>query len=488
MDHCEYTYIGQSATQCIKMDPVKRDASQCVTDCLKLGTSCTGVQIVRAQNPSNTLYAMPNIPFTPYRYNQTAQDLSGGNNVKAGLLDPCMIQDVQARTERGCTAPSLTSCSLTGTKALTLGPNDFVCFGLRPLRNQDNQVEEDYRIAFEPQDPAFYSTCLAVVPPGGFLNIPPVVYTPPSWDQGDSCVKCSFQQSLLSVNMTQSPDWTGAIETPGQCQNCDIKNSALSMAALPLAGSNQPNAGAPPAVTYSWSSGAPGACSCTGVAPVPVTCKQNDGTTVTDDKCPVSSKPPTTASCTAPSSCYEWKVGNWTACSVNCGTGQSTASVACVQSATGPQPGSPVASSMCTGAAPASQRTCTPGACPTAWVQSGWGTCTVSCGTGLQSQTVRCEQTQNGAQSSVGDQYCTTPKPATQQPCNTAACADGQWTYGPWSVCSKECGPDGTQTRTQTCVDKSGAVIAESRCTGTPLPTTQKCNTQSQSHTLAHKF
>jgi hypothetical protein len=70
------------------MDPVTRDASQCVADCLKRGTSCTGVQIVRAQNPSNTLYALPNIPFTPWVYNATAQTLSGGNNVKAGLLVP----------------------------------------------------------------------------------------------------------------------------------------------------------------------------------------------------------------------------------------------------------------------------------------------------------------------------------------------------------------------------------------------------------------
>ena len=49
-----------------------------------------------------------------------------------------------------------------------------------------------------------------------------------------------------------------------------------------------------------------------------------------------------------------------------------------------------------------------------------------------------------------------------------------QWSTSSWSACSSTCGP-GTQTRTVTCVDPNGNVVADSYCTS-PMPaTTQAC-------------
>jgi hypothetical protein len=309
------------------------------------------------------------------RYNQSAQDLSGGNNNKACQYDACMCQDVQTRSQRGCQAPMSSGCN---SVTMALGANDYVCFGTRPLRNQDNQVEEDYRTAIEPADPIWYSTVLAVVPPGGFLNIPPDVYTPPSWNQRESCIDCAFQSSLLKVNITQSPDWTVSLATT--CMDCSMKNSMASIAALPLSGSNQPMAGAPNANTFTWVTGTAGVCTCAGTATRSVTCTSGTGGTVTDSNC-AGTKPSTIVACTdVPASCYVWNIGIWTNCSVDCSTGIQTATVKCVQSSSSPQPGATVSNSLCPQPAPASQRVCTGklgASCPTKWKVSGFGSCTV---------------------------------------------------------------------------------------------------------------
>jgi len=475
MDHCEYTYVGWTETGCYKLDPVKRDASKCIAECMNSPT-CTAVQIVRANNADWTLPAVVNVPFVPLQWNATAFELAGFSWDKAGLLDPCMSLSVQLRVERGCKLKTGFWCDRDVIKP---GPDDYICYGTNPQRNQDNQVEEDYRIATEKEDPVWYSTCLAKVPAGGFLNIPPFEYKVPTWDAGDACIDCAFHKNLSMVPNTATPDWTRAFADT--CQDCSIKNSAATMAALPLAGANQPNAGLPPATSFSWVTGTAGACSCGGWQTRTVTCQSSAGTVVPDSSC-TSTKPATSLSCAAPSSCFEWKVGSWSSCSNDCGSGTTTATVTCVQSATGVTPGATASSeSLCSAASkPASSRTCNTVACPVQWKESGFGACTVACGGGTQTQTVSCVQTQNGQQSAVPDAQCSSAgtKPVSSRTCNTQACQDGTYAYGPWSSCSKECG-GGVQTRTQSCVSSSGAAYADnSRCaTATPQPTQQACNT-----------
>jgi hypothetical protein len=95
----------------------------------------------------------------------------------------------------------------------------------------------------------------------------------------------------------------------------------------------------------------------------------------------------------------------------------------------------------------------------------------------VKSQTVTCIQIQNGVEAIVSDSSCTASKPLSSQVCNAQTCTDGKYIYGPWSGCSVSCN-GGTQTRTQQCVDATGAVVADSRCMQqTALPTSQSCST-----------
>ncbi len=184
--------------------------------------------------------------------------------------------------------------------------------------------------------------------------------------------------------------------------------------------------------TYSRKASAFSECSVgcgSGVRTATVQCVSSTGVTVTDSLCTAATKPASSATCTQPTSCYEWRTSVWSACTVDCGSGTQTSQVQCVQSASAPQPGAAVADALCAsaGAKPSSTRTCGTGGCPTFWKQSGLGPCTVSCGGGIATQTVTCTQTQNGAQSTVADAYCTAaPKPVSTQACNQQACTNGE--------------------------------------------------------------
>ncbi len=280
-------------------------------------------------------------------------------------------------------------------------------------------------MATDTADPVFYSTVIMVQKAGGFVNLPPYKYAPPTWNQDESCLTCAFQQSVQTTPVKSIVDWTKGIMPATQaCLNCDLRNSPLSMAALPLSGANQPNAGAPPAAstTYSWISTAFSACACDGTQTRGVSCQNSAGVAAPDSSC-TTTKPSTSQACTAPSTCFQWQQGSWSACSNDCGTGAATATVTCVQSATGPTPGATAsAESLCTAAKPATSQVCNSQACPVVWKEGGFGPCSVACGGGTQTQIVSCLQTQNGAHSVVADALCAAavPKPATSKTCNTA--------------------------------------------------------------------
>jgi hypothetical protein len=466
------------------------------------------VQVVRNSNPPGAFNPTVNIPYIPYNYDQAAIDAGGPN--------PCGQLSVDARVTQGCpeSVPKYSSYWCDPTNApggMNLGPNDFMCYGLIPMRNQDNQVEEDYTIATEPVDPVFYSTCFEIVPPGqslscssasqqllrmfcfslllpslvllrsgGFLNSVPYQYVPPSWDANDVCVDCDFHKKLYKLNNTQVPDWTNSISPV--CKDCSIKNSLQSTAALPLAGANQPNAGPPAAVAYSWSAGSFSACSCSGISTRSVQCLSSSGAPASSSQC-TAQQPASSQTCTPPSTCFVWQQSAWTACTASCGpSGTQTSTVQCVMSASASNPGTVVANSQCTDTMPATSRSCnTATACSYSWLPSGFGSCTQSCGSGTQTQTVSCVQTVNSQQVTVDNSNCVAgSKPATSRSCNTSPCADGVLIYSPWSACSASCG-GGSQSRTQTCANPAtGAAYPDnSRCsTATQAPLTQACNTQ----------
>ncbi|MFC0243910.1 thrombospondin type-1 domain-containing protein [Falsochrobactrum ovis] len=75
-------------------------------------------------------------------------------------------------------------------------------------------------------------------------------------------------------------------------------------------------------------------------------------------------------------------------------------------------------------------------ACPPtytySWQIGGWGSCSATCGGGTQTRSVTCRRS-DGVM--VADSYCTNPKPATAQSCNTQACPTG----GVWAAYDSGC-------------------------------------------------
>ena len=127
---------------------------------------------------------------------------------------------------------------------------------------------------------------------------------------------------------------------------------------------------------------------------------------------------------------YIWSPGTWSECSVDCGVGTRTRSVACMD-----ESGATVDSSFCSLAAkPPTVTVCNRGAC--VWVPTAWSDCTNECGGGTQMRNLECR---NGGGSGLrvidGNCYSGT-QPAITQLCNTAACLPLFWSPSSWSACS----------------------------------------------------
>jgi hypothetical protein len=122
---------------------------------------------------------------------------------------------------------------------------------------------------------------------------------------------------------------------------------------------------------------------------------------------------------------FQWLSGTWSACSVNCGGGNETRTVSCLNNL-----GQTVGNSLCSDVVmPAISQSCNMQACLTYnWHASGFGQCSVSCGGGgTQGQTVVC-QASNGT--TVDDSFCSaTPKPPIVATCGSQTCPI---TCDPW--------------------------------------------------------
>lgn len=204
-----------------------------------------------------------------------------------------------------------------------------------------------------------------------------------------------------------------------------------------------------------------------------VVCKDPDGSVNPDGRCP-GDKPTTSQICNVQTctSDYTWLIGDWSTCSKTCGGGVQTRSIVCKY-----KDGTTATDSNCPTPKPTSEQPCNSETCVKtySWKTTDWSSCSKTCGNGTQTRIVYCAD-QTGATADAS--LCTGTKPPSEQLCNTQPCTSTySWITGDWSTCSKTCG-NGTQTRSVSCQRTDGQFVAGSFCTGAQPNSTQACNTQ----------
>ncbi|KAK7069503.1 Adamts12p, partial [Halocaridina rubra] len=133
---------------------------------------------------------------------------------------------------------------------------------------------------------------------------------------------------------------------------------------------------------------------------------------------------------------YQWVIGEWTKCSVECGGGLQGRNVECFEMNTL----SPVESEFCVEEKAQSLQICNEMECGE-WQVGDWEECSAACDVGERQRPVWCPE----------DKVCpASTQPPEVEPCNLGPCA--KWVEGPWSLCTKSCG-GGHQLRHVKCVD-----------------------------------
>ncbi|XP_039214825.1 ADAMTS-like protein 3 isoform X1 [Crotalus tigris] len=167
---------------------------------------------------------------------------------------------------------------------------------------------------------------------------------------------------------------------------------------------------------------------------------------VNDSLCDSSKRPPPMSlACNARLCPPRWQVGPWTQCTATCGVGIQTRQVHCQQPG-----GSVVGSESCKDLKPHSLQACNQLDCPPLWHVEEWQECSQTCGGGTQNRKVTCQQLlMDGSFLKLGHEKCPQPRLASSRACAKIDCPP-QLVVGPWSRCSVSCGV-GTQRRKATC-------------------------------------
>ncbi|XP_037310225.2 ADAMTS-like protein 4 [Pungitius pungitius] len=192
-----------------------------------------------------------------------------------------------------------------------------------------------------------------------------------------------------------------------------------------------------------------------GVQQRQLQCRQSFGnrsTMVHPQRCAELTPPESTQACHL-GLCSHWEVSSaWSTCSVDCGVGRRTRSVRCLS-----DQGSVVNEGECNSRArPQGSEECNMGPCVTNWYFTGWSnTCSAQCGPGVQRREVVC-LTRGGVREGGGGGDCVGEKPAEMKACNGGPCVPTtMWYSSPWTQCNVACG-NGTQRRDIICVQKTG--------------------------------
>lgn len=212
------------------------------------------------------------------------------------------------------------------------------------------------------------------------------------------------------------------------------------------------------------------------------TCKRINGdgnaVTVSNLECSYASTPSTTETCNADILCPVWKVV-YSECSVTCGGGTKTPSVVCGLDTKDEK----LDDSKCDAAtkidkSTLEKRICGTESCSEYHYVTKESTCSVTCGAGLMTVTVECQNKRDATV--VDDSFCThsvKPTPSATKECSAGVCPVRHVWKTKYSECSKSCG-GGTKSLLVYCV-KEGTTTAvdDLLCDAAtkPAPATEPC-------------
>ncbi|XP_050510138.1 papilin isoform X5 [Diabrotica virgifera virgifera] len=208
-----------------------------------------------------------------------------------------------------------------------------------------------------------------------------------------------------------------------------------------------------------------------------ITCykeENNRKTILTDDECDaVEKKPSTEQSCNLrPCEGVDWIASQWSGCGA-CGLTQETRKVLCATEDSEVQP-----DELCEAdRKPDTIRECEMTPCEYLWYAEQWSDCSVTCGSGVQTRTIRCGRVTATGFETVDNSKCDPSKHfETVQNCTgEIEKCDGEWFTGPMGQCSKPCG-GGTRSRKLVCI-KDGQVADSSACGSDKIVfADEKCN------------
>ncbi|XP_023287905.1 A disintegrin and metalloproteinase with thrombospondin motifs 9 isoform X2 [Orussus abietinus] len=175
-------------------------------------------------------------------------------------------------------------------------------------------------------------------------------------------------------------------------------------------------------------------------------------------------RPPELESCTGSCEDAHWRYGEWGSCSVTCGGGIQMRTATCVDSNDRQVP-----DEKCISGEKLLKRICGQEACPK-WSMGDWSPCSVTCGVGKRERAHWCE-VENRV---ISKSYCKGSPQGVSETCNAGPCHS--WHAGDWSTCSVSCG-EGTSRRNVVCQDTAG--VQTEGCAPSEKPMDRKtCNLQ----------